>query len=122
MSAAHPIKWAAAWGSPYTQPPNGEPRVRLEMITDGSIHETPPQILEAAPVGSGYAVWCTPLETKPPRRMSQEGRAKLRRDNLRRRVERKAPLFAEAIITAELARQPAYFSGANYQPTSEAAQ
>jgi hypothetical protein len=34
--------WACAWNNPYTQPPNGQPRVLLEIVTE--THQCPSEI------------------------------------------------------------------------------
>jgi hypothetical protein len=110
--------WSAQWGNPYTSPPHGEPRQRLSVTVSGSTRDIPPAILAAAPPGSGWCVAVRVHSGRPRRRMSQAGRAKVRRRNLERRVTRQAPLFAAQIIAAELAARPDYFAGAEYPYTT----
>ncbi|MBB2199738.1 hypothetical protein HLH44_20295 [Gluconacetobacter sp. 1c LMG 22058] len=47
--------------------------------------------------------------TEAPKRWSGERKAAARRRNLRRRLERSMPLFAEQLEREELAKRPAYF-------------
>lgn len=47
----------------------------------------------------------------PPASQSNEQRARHRMRNLRQRMERRYPLFAEQMIAEEIARKPAYFRG-----------
>lgn len=47
----------------------------------------------------------------PPRRLSQQSLASVRRKRLRRRLERKHPLFAEELFQREIAQRPDHFAG-----------
>ncbi|WP_198526805.1 hypothetical protein ACTTAF_06275 [Rhodobacter capsulatus] len=51
------------------------------------------------------------IEQRPVRRWSAEAKGRVRRLNLRRRIEKRFPLFAEIFIADELARRPQYFKG-----------
>lgn len=62
--------------------------------------------------GTGYAVCVQPLTAdKPIVRWSKAVKARVRRRNLKRRLERKVPLFATSLYEEELARWPDYFDG-----------
>lgn len=60
--------------------------------------------------GSGYSIGWELVTQKPIRRWSREAKARARLRNLRRRIEKRYPLFAEAFIQDELQRRPAYFA------------
>ena len=45
------------------------------------------------------------------RKLSKEGLASVRQKRLRRRLERKFPLFADALFEEELAKKPEFFAG-----------
>ncbi|GGR13299.1 hypothetical protein GCM10008957_27820 [Deinococcus ruber] len=66
--------------------------------------------------GCGWVVsWqaCLP----PPRRLSPEALARVRRGHLERRVRRQlGPLFADEVIAAELAKKPGYYAGTEHRP------
>lgn len=106
------------WGNPYTNPPEGMPRVLMSALADTSRRPFPPEIEEMLAQdecrpGSGWTVGCECIEQRPIRRWSQAARARVRKLNLRRRLERKFPLFAEIFIAAELAARPSYYEGSN---------
>lgn len=61
--------------------------------------------------GAGYAVCWNSLTVKPIRRWSAEAKGAARKRNLRRRLEKKMPLFADMLAEEEIARRPAYFAG-----------
>ena len=50
------------------------------------------------------------IDQAPVRRWSQEAKARVRQRNLRKRMERKFPLFAESFIADELAERPDYYN------------
>ena len=58
------------------------------------------------------------IDQAPVRRWSQEAKARVRQRNLRKRMERKFPLFAETFIADELAKRPDYYS-AEYEDVLE---
>lgn len=65
-------------------------------------------------LGKGWVVSCGP-HMPEPRRLSPEAKSKIRRKNLERRVEKKAPLFANDLIQIELAKDPDYYEGKEYR-------
>ena len=54
--------------------------------------------------------WLVPNE-EPARRISEQARHRLRRQRLRKRLERQAPLFADELERETLAAQPEYYYG-----------
>lgn len=87
------------------------PRVLLAVLCDRA-HPVPPEIdalwREMGP-GSGWSVGWECIEQRPVRRWSQAAKARVRQANLRKRIEKKFPLFAEDFIAAEIAARPDYF-------------
>lgn len=108
VSGRAPIIWrhSLRWGNPFKQAPG--PRVLIKIETDRP--KTPPGILAAWRPGGGYAVTCQPLPGTPPRRWSQKAKARARQRNLRQRLERKLPLFADQLVAEELERRPDYYA------------
>ncbi|OJY33163.1 MAG: hypothetical protein BGP11_05425 [Rhodobacterales bacterium 65-51] len=114
-------KWRCRlfWGNPRTSPPDGKPRIAMAVLCD-SPHPIPEEITqvigagsEFAP-GSGWTIGWECIEQRPIRRWSQEARARVRKQNLRKRMEKRFPLFAEDFIAAEIASRPEYFRGENH--------
>lgn len=95
------------WGSPYSEPPAGAPRVLAETYTDTV---TGRKSLPATTLGGGYSV-VTTFMREPVKRQGQETLARVRRKRLERRTLARAPLFAEQLIQAEIARKADYYAG-----------
>ncbi len=64
--------------------------------------------------GAGYAICIDFPPPGPVRRWSDERKAAARRRNLARRVQKKAPLFADELINRELKARPEYFAGRSH--------
>jgi hypothetical protein len=113
------IHWTISWFSPGTEPGphwsgadyTGWPRDILEArLPRGQSLELPPDMKP----GCGYCtVWRGPIPPADyvPRKLSIEAKQKMRRGNLKRRVEKAAPLFAQQIVKKELENNPEYFGG-----------
>jgi len=71
----------------------------------------PDEIKDLWVAGSGYCISWELVTQKPIRRFSAEAKAKIRRRNLRHRLQKKVPLFADIFEQEELARRPSYFAG-----------
>lgn len=71
----------------------------------------PAEVMDLWVPGAGYCVSWQLVTQQPIRRWSTEAKAAARRRNLRRRLEKKVPLFADMFEQAELARRPGYFAG-----------
>ena len=106
--------YSIAWGNPYTDPPAGLARVQLATANKAealALHTW-------FGFGSGWA-FNVHVETRQPdprRQWSKERKAKTRKRNLRRRIERKHPLFAESIYQEELQKRPGYYAGEDPNP------
>lgn len=106
-------KWrcSLAWRHGLKPPPNGMPRVLKAVLCDKP-HPCPDEIhdlwLEMGP-GSGWSVGWEFIDQRPVRRWSQAAKSKVRKGNLRKRLEKKFPLFAEMFIDAELKARPDYY-------------
>lgn len=102
------LAWRHGAGS---LPPNGMPRVLKAVLCDKP-HPVPQEIhdawLEMGP-GSGWSVGWESIDQKPIKRWSPEAKSRVRKANLRRRLERKYPLFAEDFIAAEIAARREYY-------------
>lgn len=102
------VRWSCRWGNPHTPPPG--PKVLAAVLVPRGV-DCPPEVMDHWEAGSGYAISWELVSQKPVRRWSREAKAKVRRSNLRKRMERKFPLFAEVFIADELERRPEYFKG-----------
>jgi len=102
--------WSIAWRTPYDPPPSGL-KVLARIFVPG--HSTrAPEELKAIKysLGGGYGMtWCA--MTKPVQQRAPEVLASMRRKRLARRMNAKAPLFADFFVEQELARKPAYYAG-----------
>lgn len=115
-------KWRCRlfWGNPCTSPPNGMPRTVIAILCDRP-HPIPVEITSISGPGSdyapgtGWAIGWERIDQRPIRRWSQEARARVRQRNLRRKIDKKFPLFAEDFIAEELARRQQYYAGSNDQ-------
>lgn len=101
-----------AWRKgPLSPPPNGMPRVLKAVLCDKP-RPIPQEIHdlwhEMGP-GSGWSIGWERIDQHPIRRWSPEAKAKVRKGNLRKRIEKKFPLFAEDFIAAEMAARPDYY-------------
>ncbi|GAA5533825.1 hypothetical protein [Deinococcus aluminii] len=111
-------EYSLAYYTRYREPPDGIDRVQLRVRVEAAPGQggppTPPEILarwqELGGPGGRWVV-CSQFVEPPPERRSQEHRARQRLGNLQRRMEKKAPLFAEQLVTDQLARRPGYFAG-----------
>jgi len=112
-------KWRCRlfWGNPYTVPPHGHQRILKTALSDDTrtipdeISELISSDPEYAP-GSGWTIGWECIEQRPIRRWSQSAKARVRQLNLRRRLEKRFPLFAADFIAAEMAARPSYYEGA----------
>lgn len=102
-------RWSLTWRNPYTQPPEGQPRtLKAMLVTRGE--KCPQEIIDLHVPGGGYCVAWSLVTQKPIRRWSPEAKAATRRRNLRKRLEKKVPLFADMFEEIELAARPDYFA------------
>ncbi len=106
-------KWRCtlAWRCGPKPPPVGMPRVLKAVLCDRP-HPVPKEIDDAwreMGPGSGWSVGWEMIEQRPVKRWSPEAKARVRQSNLRKRIEKKFPLFAEAFVAAELAARPDYY-------------
>jgi hypothetical protein len=99
-----------AWGNPYTEPPQGQPRTlwAASIIDDSDGEDIRSEHAPATTPGDGWA-HCWTAAQKEIKRWSPERKARTRRTRLRRRLDRKTPLLADVLFDAELERRPDYF-------------
>jgi len=101
------VRYSLAWRRPDLPPPG--PRILLAMLVPRGAR-CPPEIEAAWKPGAGYAICWELVTQRPIRRWSREAKAKARIRNLRQRMERRYPLFAETFIQEELERRPGYYA------------
>ena len=104
------------WGNPFTSPPDGRPRIVKAILCDKP-YPIPSEIQEMSGPGSdfapgtGWTIGWECIEQHPVKRWSTKAKARVRKLNLQRRIEKRFPLFAADFIATELARRPRYFAG-----------
>lgn len=112
-------KYSVEWHSPYTQPPDGQPRVIAEMFEsieqrkermDKGETSTPETINELHRIGDGYCVVSQAVST-PIKQMNKDSLAIVRQKRLKRRIQNKYPMFAGEFIQQEIANKPDYYLG-----------
>lgn len=110
------------WGNPYTTPTGERVMWAATFPADPDGRAIGQEVQEAAYAeaglrpGCGYSLAWSPVRTKPPRRWSAEAKGRRRRQNLRNRLEKKIPLFADQLYSDEVERRPDY-----YHPKEETA-
>lgn len=102
------VRYSLRWGNPYTEPP-GPSVLAATLVPRGE--RCPAEVMKHWTPGCGYVVNFELVTQRPIRRWSAEAKAKARRRNLRARLEKRYPLFAEIWIAAELERRPSYYAG-----------
>jgi len=118
-----PWRFEIAWANPYTNPPDGEPRV-LMSVTRVQVggNPVPDEITQRyAQVGYGTG-WCITCgvdsdfveKKRLERALSPEQKARIRRRNLERRAAKHAPLFADQIVAEALEQSPGYYEGGTF--------
>lgn len=107
MPAPEMCRWSLKWSNPYTNPPDGMPRVLVEQIVPRGVR--PDEVDRQHVLGSGYAIHFQAISSTPPRQLSREAKQSIRRKAAARRIEKAAPLFAASLIPQTIASQPEYF-------------
>lgn len=104
------VTWAIRWGNPHKPCPAGQPEELLRVtLRVASTAVTPPEITAAYKIGTGYCIQVSVEPGRPPRRLSEESKRKLRRSNLRKRLEKNSPLFADELYDKTIEENPNYY-------------
>lgn len=101
-------RYSLRWSLQHRVCPGAE-ELAVVIVPAGT--PVPESIMCQFVAGSGYAVCLDFLSVRPVRRWTPERKAQARQRNLIRRVMKAAPLFADELITRELAARPDYFKG-----------
>jgi len=115
---AEMVRYSLIWRLPHVPCP-GDP-VLISVDVERGV-KCPPEVLALWVPGGGYAVTWQLLNPAPPRRWSIEAKGRVRELNLKRRLEKKLPLFANIFAEQELARRPDYFAGKDTATSAEKA-
>lgn len=110
------LELSLAWGNPYTEPPSdietlsGQLRTRWAFtLLDRAFESEAWRQADDHKPGDGWVRRIDFVNTQPPRRWSPEAKGRVRRGNLRKRLDAHVPLFAQQIFDAELMSRPDYF-------------
>lgn len=104
-----PFTYLVLWNNPYTEPPDGMPRILLSVPTD--VRVVPAEVCELKEIlgyGSGWMVafdWAI----KHRKGWTIEAKQRVRRSRLQRRIEKKYPMFAAEFIQEAYMRKPEYY-------------
>jgi hypothetical protein len=111
---------SVSWGNPYTSPPGDLPRQAWGFCYPSddwngrAFAEAHGPDVEP---GLGWS-WSISIETPPHTKWSEEAKGRVRRRNLRKRLEAKVPLFADLLFKEQLEARPDYFAGKPYGQVS----
>lgn len=100
-------RYSLRWALPHRPCPGPRELAAVEVPAGTPC---PASILDLWRPGTGYAV---SIDFPPGivRNWSDEARAKVRRQNLERRLQKTAPLFYAELLARELEARPDYFQG-----------
>ena len=111
MSGVVGFLYRLEWANPYTDPPGGMPRVMAEIFLkseNGEGARIPQMMMELHEPGCGFCVSVRAI--RPPKKgFTPEALASVRQKRLRRRLEKKYPLFADQMFDEAINERPAYF-------------
>ena len=102
-------EYSIRWGNPYTNPPDDQPRCLLEEWTD--VNVCPPAIQELKErlgYGSDWVI-CFSWAIKEGTKWSLEAKQRVRRSRLRKRLEKKWPMFADQFFQEVIQRKPDHY-------------
>jgi len=120
-------EYTVQWGNPYTEPPDGLPRVlarvQVSAPRGAGAPDVPAEIIRVwsetnaafvaslppgAPARWPWCVYVSAIQ-QAQRQVSDETRFRRRRQNLIRRMRRRYPLLAEQMIREAFERKPEYY-------------
>ena len=101
-------RYSLRWSLPHVPCP-GDSVLVVREVPAGT--PCPDEVSRLWRPGKGYAITIDFLTNRPIRRWSKEAKAKVRRNNLKRRLNRKVSLFAKMFEEAKLNHRPSYFNG-----------
>ena len=103
-------RYSLRWALPHRPCPGP---VELASVVVEAGARCPTEISLMWAPGTGYGVCIDFLDDRPIRRWSEERKAAARRRNLARRLDKRAPLFAQELMERELLARPDSFAGKN---------
>lgn len=103
-------RYSLKWNNPYTKP-TGPSVLKAMLVPRGD--KCPDEIMALYVPGQGYSIFWELVSQQPIKRWSREARARVRKQRLENRMQKKFPLFAAIFIASELENRPDYFAG-NY--------
>ncbi len=113
------FRYTIEWFTPYSDPPGGLPRIKAEMFETceqrqarmtGGEPSIPQWFSDLCVIGDHYCVTCQAICT-PPKVLPESSLAVVRQKRLKRRIEKKYPLFAQEFVGQEIERKPEYYAG-----------
>jgi len=118
MLRRYMLIWDAGRGA--TPPPDGFPALAAERVVYTDSDDR--CFVGGDYAGGGYHNVISHISVDPPRRVSAETLAKIRRQRLERRTRERYPLLADAMIEAEVERNRAYYDGVTDVDLADAAE
>lgn len=109
MNPAKPGVWrySLTWVRPLVPCPGAKELAAVDVPLGACC---PPELMALWRPLTGYAICLDFPPPGPPRRWSAEAKSRVRRSRLVKRVEKRAPLFADELVERELAARPSYFN------------
>ena len=110
--------WFIRWNNPYTEPKYGK-HVLAEFYYDADDDTARQKIPDEVNryydendlKGSGYGIHWKPISAPSRKQLSQEKLGEVRKKRLKRRIEKKYPLFSEQFIEEEIKKKESYYDG-----------
>jgi len=102
------------WYTPYSEPPDGMPRVLAEFYDPQDQPRKTSELLDLLSlhtIGDGYTLYIQYVPEAPVKEMDKEKLASIRKKRLKRRLQAKYPLFAEQFEQEEMAKRAEYYEG-----------
>ena len=104
-------RYSVRWALPHLPCPG--PRELAAAEVDAGA-PCPPEVEAFWKPGAGY---CVSLDFQPAelRRWSTEAKARVRKRNLEKRLQRRVPLFAAELYAREINSRPGYYQGEDFK-------
>jgi len=100
------------WLNPYTEPPDGAPRVLCEIYLPEHPGGKAPKEIDDFPIsiGGGYSL-CSLALAVPVKQLPPATLAVIRKKRIARSIAAKVPMFADHFIAEAIAKKPEYYDG-----------
>lgn len=105
-------RYSVRWALPHLPCPGPRELAAAEVEAGDPC---PPEVEAFWKAGAGYAVSIDFQAPAVVRSWSAEAKARVRRGNLEKRLQRRAPLFAAELFAREIESRPGYYQGEDFK-------